>query len=343
MASKDPLAAQLQKLAYEALRDYFQAHEADVVEIEILPPAIQPPNGILMQDGLSLGIPKKILALAYMEARQQFFENKAATDRASVALQATKVMLLFDPEHLTAANFRKRRLLTLRDMNGPQSRANYHQTLQQELCFVNSILTSPLHRQSKSPTLWHHRLFMMRPLVLLELENASKAQEIAFWRSELAAVCKSGQQHPKNYYAWQYARKLMTSIKSPGINDDFARFVKDWCCKHPSDISGWSFLLFLVPGLQPVSKRQDLIKDVLNYAISLRAEQESLWVFIKMALVQELLDGGSVELLQMLQIYSRDLASSDQTSVVSRRVFNALSWVQTYGGLATGSCSPGWS
>lgn len=329
MANRDLSSAGLQKQAYEALNDYFQEHENDIVEVEILPPAIQSSNGLLMQDGLSLGVPKKILALAYVEARQKFFENRNATGCAVTAQQATKVMLLFDPEHLTAANFRKRSLLILEAKTGPQSRAIYHRALQQELCFVNSILTSPLHRQSKSPTLWHHRLFIISSLMLLELDNVSAGQKSAFWRSELAAVCKSGQQHPKNYYAWQYARRLMPSIKSPEIIDEFALSVKDWCCKHPSDISGWSFLLFLVPDLQPRSKRQDLVKDVLNYAINLQAEQESLWVFIRMALAQDMLDGERMELCQMLQIYRKDLESAERKSALLERVSTTLLWIQT--------------
>lgn len=65
----------LQTRAYDALNNYFKEREDEVLEIEVLPPAIQPPDGILMQDGLNLGVPKKILALAFVEARQRFFAN----------------------------------------------------------------------------------------------------------------------------------------------------------------------------------------------------------------------------------------------------------------------------
>jgi hypothetical protein len=74
--SGSPVAEQ-QKDVYESLSRYFDEHENEVVEIEILPPAIQPTEGVLMQDGTSLGIPKKALVLAFLAARQTFFDNRS--------------------------------------------------------------------------------------------------------------------------------------------------------------------------------------------------------------------------------------------------------------------------
>ncbi|KAF1849823.1 protein prenylyltransferase [Cucurbitaria berberidis CBS 394.84] len=330
MVSAGPGRAKLQLLSYETLSQYFQAHEDEVVEIEILPPAIEPLGGILMQDGLNLGVPKKTLALAYVEARHRFFEGMHDSKLASSALQATKVMLLFDPEHLTAANFRKGWLGALEAEFKSYNPAVYHKALRQELCFLNSILTSPLHRQSKSPTLWYHRLWLLDLLASVELEKASEDQKATFWRAELTAVCKSGEQHPKNYYAWQYARRLMPKIVSPETNDEFARHVKDWCCRHPSDISGWSFLLSLLPRLHPVSKRQGLVRDILSYAINLRLEHESLWVFIRTILAQETLLGGRTEFDETLQNYNDDLGNAKKASAVSERVPRTLNWINTY-------------
>ena len=81
MSAKESLASlALQTRAYDALNDYFMAHEDEVVEIEILPPAIKPVNGVLMIDRLNMGIPKSILTLAYLHARQLFFENRSGGD-----------------------------------------------------------------------------------------------------------------------------------------------------------------------------------------------------------------------------------------------------------------------
>lgn len=76
MAHSNSSAIEHAQQTYESLCRYFDNHEHEVIEIEILPPAIQPPDGALMQDGSSLGIPKKALASAFIAARQVFFDNK---------------------------------------------------------------------------------------------------------------------------------------------------------------------------------------------------------------------------------------------------------------------------
>jgi len=320
---------ELQRLAFASLSDYFQEHADEVIEIEILPPTIQPPDGITMQDGLGLGVPKKILALAYLEARQRFFMHSKTHDAftAPQTLQATKVMLLFDPEHLTAANYRKSTLFQLKEVHGLHVGTPYHTALRQELCFLNSILTSPLHRQSKSPTLWYHRFSIVDSLRLIELRDASQEHIATFWESEFAAIHKSGEQHPKNYHAWQYARRLVPKLESCEVVDHIVRCVKDWCCRHPSDISGWSFLLYLIPIIATPLQRE-LVGDILNYAISLEAEQESLWFFIRtvLALRNEELSAP----YQLLQTYRQDLMDANRRPIALERVCSAISWVQAH-------------
>lgn len=77
MAHNDSSVVEQQEHAYELLSRYFDEHENEVIEIEILPPAIQSPDGALMQDGSHLGIPKKALTLAFLVARATFFDNKS--------------------------------------------------------------------------------------------------------------------------------------------------------------------------------------------------------------------------------------------------------------------------
>lgn len=77
MAHGDFPAVEQQQHVYESLCRYFDEHENEVIEIEILPPAIEATDGeALMQDGSSLGVPKKGLILAFLAARQTFFENR---------------------------------------------------------------------------------------------------------------------------------------------------------------------------------------------------------------------------------------------------------------------------
>lgn len=327
MSQKEIATAKLQTQAYDALSSYLQAHNNQIIEIEVLPPAIQPPNGLLMHDGLSVGIPKKILALAYVEARKRFFHNVKDEDSQSLALQATKVMLLFDPEHLTAANFRKRRLVTLQAGTTLEDKLAFRKSVKYEFCFLDSILTSPLHRQSKSPTLWHHRFWLLELLGPKSLKGIPED----FWRTELRSVCKSGERHPKNYYAWQYARKLVMMVDGMDATFEFARSIKDWCCKHPSDISGWSCLTFIIPHVEPPAERQDLVREVLDYAINLRSEHESLWVFIRTILAEKTLQDGQIKLVSMLRDYDQELKSADGQCALSVRIRQTLDWITKYG------------
>jgi hypothetical protein len=59
--------------AYSSLRSLFRANRDQCLEIEILPSAIQPPEGHLyLQDETNIGIPKQLLILAFPEARRIF-------------------------------------------------------------------------------------------------------------------------------------------------------------------------------------------------------------------------------------------------------------------------------
>lgn len=78
---------------------------------------------------------------------------------------------------------------------------------------------------------------------------------------------KAGDRHPKNYYAWSYARQLLTALSTGEIlpspahqigkhQIDPTRMnqiattsilpVQKWCLAHPRDISGWTFLEYLL-------------------------------------------------------------------------------------------------
>lgn len=96
MAHSDSLVAEQQHV-YESLSRYFDEHENEVIEIEILPPAILPPDGIFMQDGAGLGIPKRTLALAFVAARQVFFDNRFNGPTDSKVLQARSMMYCCQP------------------------------------------------------------------------------------------------------------------------------------------------------------------------------------------------------------------------------------------------------
>lgn len=122
------------------------------------------------------------------------------------------VALLATTEHITAANVRKD--LIIAGVIDPQT----------ELHNLDLLLGSPLFKHSKSPTLWFHRSWLLqRYPQLRDLDR------------ELAIIAKAAAHHPRNYYAWAYAREL-----------ESCRRVSDWvwslCQKNLSDVSMWCFL-----------------------------------------------------------------------------------------------------
>jgi hypothetical protein len=172
-----------------------------------------------------------------------------------------------------------------------------------EMNFLNSILLSPLHRQSKSPTLWHHRYWLIShsfnpPDFDNLVEDVAWAEQRfqGIFNDELDAVLKAGERHANNYYAWGYGRSLvgfMDSVRErSGRNstwprrDEAVSKVLGWCKSHPSDTSGWSFLLFLLlhekcEGNQVLST----ISEVLGFAVAVKWEKEALWNFVRTAIV----------------------------------------------------------
>lgn len=292
---EDQVRKALQNRAYVALNSFFAENEDKVVEIEVLPSGFEPTDGILMRDGTNIGIPKKVLALAFVEARHRFLASLESDDDQT-CLEASRIILLLDPEHITAANFRKRRLLREATRNTGHHSETYSRATALEMKFLNSILTSPLHRQSKSPTLWHHRFWVVnQALAVAEGLNPNDTNS-ELVKKEIEIVCKAGERHPKNYYAWQYARKLLVKAERLWSSETHADVVRcwitnvsSWCRQHPSDISGWSFFLFLLKKFGPISERGMAIRQIVDYAMRFEFDNESLWIFIREALANQVL------------------------------------------------------
>ena len=71
--------------SYEALQEFFKTHQDELVEIEVLPPALAPVEGFLLQDGKYLGVPKRVLVQAFLTARNIFLANKTNLSLQSVS------------------------------------------------------------------------------------------------------------------------------------------------------------------------------------------------------------------------------------------------------------------
>lgn len=256
------------------------------LDIQILPDA-----GFMLSSGLAevvnntLGVPKAVLAKAFIAARRIFFKHlDNLTENADVILDSTSIILLFDPEHLTAANARKKICLAYR------SRPLTEQTkkLTDELWFSKFLVTSKLKRHNKSPTLWYHRKWLMKNF------HSVKGVLGPNWvQCEIEEVILiSAEHHPKNYYAWDYMRWWIKSRpglgprERPAVNRQVTQLIQKWCMYHTSDSSGWSFLAWmLLRHTDPdLSVRQQLQssagEEVLNFAARLNLKNLSLWKFL---------------------------------------------------------------
>lgn len=299
---------------YKELTEFLGAHTGEVLEIEVLPAGFPLPWGAtlpILQDGPNLGITKKALVQAFLVARDTFFNTlKLDTQNeheAEEAMTATRVILLFDPEHVTAANFRKRRLLSLRaSQNNTTSES--HVDIRNELVYLESLLTSPLHRHTKSPTLWHHRRWLVMGFFdqVCHVYNTSGSDRTdsretfeALWGAELEVIERSGDRHPRNYYAWAYARWLLECLteKSLSLPDKStipfmirysALRISEWCLAHPTDISGWAFLVHL---LQKKTQAPELQTEVFDkawaFTSKLSWEGEAVWWFLRTVFAME--------------------------------------------------------
>ncbi|KAE8145284.1 hypothetical protein BDV25DRAFT_74039 [Aspergillus avenaceus] len=319
--------------AFQELARIFSTRKNRVLEIELLPPGLGP----LLQDECSIGITKKYLVQAFVTARRTFFENCTNTlcDFASAAagddidsivqeyssnrlgylLVSTEIILLFDCEHLTACNWRKRFLEARKKRHGLvlNEQEPFIPALDAELTLMTTYLCSPLPRHTKSPTLWQHRLWVLHELLQVggleaafmhpqtgrpvgqnfqskgagyNLRNAA-----CLLTSELAIVLRAGELHPRNYYAFSYMRQIFELLRK-NLEETFdvallaepmINTVLDWCLAHPSDISGWMFQLHLLKTVQKSDLHVRAVDKVICYALDIGWEGESLWTFVDLS------------------------------------------------------------
>ncbi|KAL5050242.1 hypothetical protein BDW71DRAFT_122741 [Aspergillus fruticulosus] len=291
--------------AFRDLFRIFASRDDRVLEFEILPPAFGP----IREDGCSIGITKKYLVQAFVIARRAFFESLTAksnsqyTDDDAASLEAlalkhegeevdklaiaSEIILLFDCEHLTACNWRKRRLSML--LTSDLEKLIH--ALNIELSLMTTYLCSPLHRHTKSPTLWQHRQWVQTHLFRLRKPDFKGVEGL--FQAELSVVLRAGELHPKNYYAFTYLRQIHRMLaESGGVKNEGWRVrlgqsiigsTLDWCLAHPADISGLMFLLYLLDGVPDTALRLDSVGKVARFALDIGWEGESIWTFVELA------------------------------------------------------------
>lgn len=245
------------------------------LEIELLGKShILDANASVLRDDNAVAIPKLRLVQAFMVAQKLLKQSQADSQRVSSddISRSTAVILLMDPEHLTAANTRKR---LIRDKLREQ---DLQDRLHLEKHLIDSLLTSRLHRHTKSPTLWNHRRWLIQQF---RVYNINVPAENDLTRT----IMVSGERHPRNYYAWCHARYLINAFILPlsSSQEGISRMIiatQKWCFAHHNDISGWQFLLFLLDK-QP-AETSPVFRETLKLAASFKWRNESVWYFLRL-------------------------------------------------------------
>ena len=270
----------------------------DLLEIEILGKSHALPAGCnVLVDGTSIAVPKVTLVQAFMVARKVLFQHLPnIQSKQQTTRNAAAVMLLMDPEHVTAANSRKRAVQTYRAQP-----AEFRTELARERWWVDSMLTARLHRHTKSPTLWGHRRWVLEMWQKLEMPYDIHEDLVC-------VVLVAAERHKCNYYAWLHLRWLVqrrmggcqlggeaTEAEAEAVACDGSKVlstVKSWCLRHPGDTAGFSFLLFcllehphagvvLTGGASRAEVKSSVCKDVLDLAVSFKWTNESVWAFLR--------------------------------------------------------------
>ncbi|CAK7232579.1 hypothetical protein SCUCBS95973_008306 [Sporothrix curviconia] len=324
------------------------------LEIEFLGRGQSPlPDGeYLLREGNAVAIPKLALVRAFLVARKMLQRYRAvplsSTDnsQSEAMWRATAVILLMDPEHLTAANTRKRLIqASLRQDLASSPAVSASSLLARELHLVDSLLTSHLHRHTKSPTLWSHRRwllsFLASPKRVARESNSNDANDRVL-QGMTKVVMVAAVRHPRNYYAWEHARWLVHWQQTANGSGDeegmlhLVVVVRDWCYRNHTDTSGWSFLFFLLaslplpPSAASLSPLYDeTVAQAEQMATSLRWTGEAVWVFLRTAVAYRDCvrgDGKAYSSSSFHDAASALLATVDATSHEHQILQRAQEW-----------------
>lgn len=325
--------------AYDQIVTCLNGLETQTFEIEILSSALCPPGPPqVIQDEQAIGIPKALLIPAFKQALKVLALGRpGAIATLEQRLDATVVVLLVAPEHLTVANLRKRNLLALYEAASSISQTNsvgtrsdwreFTRALAVELKLLDSLLTSPLHKHAKSPTLWSHRRWLITKF-LLNTPDSPRASEAAYVTgrsstvspspskssdlkqdqvqllfNEFDIVSRAALQHPRNYPAFDYLRRLITHLKtsydpdtmpSPEFNialHAICQKTHKLAVQNLGDTSIWAFWQYISnvtmshhPEDSANQNSTYATKETLEMALRLRWRGEAIWECLRSAL-----------------------------------------------------------
>lgn len=314
---------------YASLTKELCKPRTELLEIEFLGKShpLPPGQNFLLEES-SIAIPKIKLVQAFTIARpilfkynQKCLEKELGKEVEEELRNATAIILLMDPEHLTAANTRKRIILS----NLKNSKVDIKTLINLELQFVNSFLTARLHRHTKSPTLWSHRRWILSLSFSHSPPIGPHSQPYNILQDFKTVILIAADRHPKNYYAWSHARWLIEKFEID--EKPLIPLIQDWALRNPSDTSGFSFLYFLLSPPYAAVERREVYKKVLDLTISFRWSYESVWVFLRTLAAYD--DGVGKNFEQEVGEFGTSYGGSEDLRV-QERLKSAVVWYREH-------------
>ncbi|EGG12816.1 uncharacterized protein MELLADRAFT_58702 [Melampsora larici-populina 98AG31] len=200
---------------------------------------------------------------------QVYLEDDLTVDKLLSDLDnITKVLLIQNPDHTTAASCRRRLIQNLSDRASPKTRLQVRrQSLIQDFTFTTMVLSIASH--AKSSTLWEHRRWcLIETYLLKESERipSTRAQIISqssqSHRTIAPASCASDEEfeftsicadiYPRNYFAWRHRMWLLDGLFSlgykdmkPSLDKEIQRLMTFWR-SHPRDHSCTHYITYLI-------------------------------------------------------------------------------------------------
>ncbi|KAL7806041.1 hypothetical protein V8C26DRAFT_416973 [Trichoderma gracile] len=300
----------------------------ELLEVELLGRShMVDEHTILLQDGPAIAVPKLRLVQAFLYAHGILKKHMGGLlggrNEDGLVTRATAVILLMDPEHLTAANTRKRLLQDAIKLGTDDIASK----LQDELYFIDSLLTSRLHRHTKSPTLWSHRQWLMQ-----QFQHHTLAIDPTDTMKRVVLI--AAERHPRNYYAWLHARYLTSAVAETTPSQEqeqqhlsgILEAAQKWALAHHDDVSGWAFLMFFLERHPEYAGA--VVGEVTRRAAAFHWRNESVWYFFRNIAARPWCGKDAREGVEAARLAL--LKSVEARSDGERVLRQASSWIEEY-------------
>ncbi len=206
-------------------------HHRDEYDFVLLPQE-DPPTAAsspFLLESHKLGIGTSILkplfkeahALFHTTARRRAHEEEGNQNQPQQSsLDATRALLLINPDMYTAWNVRKQLILqhTLSEID--------------ELHFLDLVFT----KHTKKACAWAHRRWCLARL------PESQAKDHRRVMCELTLTARIAERFPKNYYAWTHRWWVVDRMPGEGVLREQVAFAQEWGGRHVWDMSAVNFL-----------------------------------------------------------------------------------------------------